>query len=82
MDRRLGAVRIMGNTRTRQLSSALWITDNHTIAKTKDCLAVPHGAVAACHGGEPDHQQPPDGQGEGQPDGDGVDHDGEVVMKE
>ena len=52
-----------------------------TIAKSEHCLACAHCAEAARQGGEPDHQEPPDGQGESEPDGDGVDHDGEVIMK-
>ena len=31
---------------------------------------------------ELDHDEPPDGEGESEPDGDGVDHDGEVGMEE
>ena len=33
-------------------------------------------------GGEPDHDEPADGQGEGQPDGNCVDHDAEVGVEE
>ena len=32
------------------------------------------GANPDSRGGEPDHDEPPDGQAEGQPDGHGVDH--------
>ena len=33
-------------------------------------------------GGEPDHDEPPDGEAECQPDGDRVDHDAEVDMEQ
>ena len=33
-------------------------------------------------GGEFYHDEPPDGKGEGEPDGDGVDHDGEVCVEQ
>ena len=40
------------------------------------------GANPDSCGGEPDHDEPPDGQTEGQPDGDGVDHDAEVDVEQ
>ena len=40
------------------------------------------GANPDSRGGEPDHDEPPDCETEGQPDGDCVDHDGEVGVEQ
>ena len=53
-----------------------------TRAKDQDQLAPLHGAQVAGKGGELDHQQPPDGQGEGQPGGHSVDQEAEVIVEE
>ena len=53
-----------------------------TIAKDQDGLTPGDGADADCKNGELDHDEPPDGQGEGQPDGDSVDHDAEVGVEQ
>ena len=53
-----------------------------TTAKSQDCLASWQCAQTGGNGGEFDHDHPPDGQEEGQPDGHGVDHDGEVCVKQ
>ena len=53
-----------------------------TIAKSQDSLASWQCAQPAGNGGELDHQEPPDGKAEGEPDGHGVDHDGEVGVKQ
>ena len=53
-----------------------------TRAKDQDQLAPLNGAQVAGKGGELDHQQPPDGQGEGQPGGHSVDHEAEVIVEE
>ena len=58
------------------------LSENLTIANSDDCLASLQGAHTACRGGELGHDQPPDGQGEGQPDGHCVDHDGEVGVEQ
>ena len=39
------------------------------------------GADPDGRGGEPDHDEPPDGEAEGEPDGDCVDHYAEVDME-
>ena len=53
-----------------------------TIAKSQDILASRQCAQPAGNAGELDHQQPPDGQAEGEPDRHCVDHDGEVGVKQ
>ena len=53
-----------------------------TVAKGQEDPAVRHGAQGHCHGAELDHDEPPDGKGEGQPDGHRVDHDGEVGVEQ
>ena len=40
------------------------------------------GANPDSRGGEPDHDEPPDGQAEGQPDGDCVDHYAEIYVEQ
>ena len=53
-----------------------------TVSCGEDNLAPGHGAEADRQGGELDHDEPPDGEGEGQPDSHSVDHDGEVGVEE
>ena len=52
-----------------------------TIACTEDKLALLHGAELHTLGGELDHDEPPDGEREGQKDGDRVDEVAEVHVE-
>ena len=53
----------------------------HTVSKDQNSFTSCDGAEADSQSGELDHDEPPDGQGEGQPDGDCVDHDAEVGVE-
>lgn len=52
-----------------------------TVGGDQDHVAPGHGAVDGRQGVELDHDEPPHGQGEGQPDGHGVNHDAEVDVE-
>ena len=52
-----------------------------TISTNQNIDAPRYGAEADCQSWELDHDEPADGQGEGQPDGDCVDHDAEVGVE-
>ena len=53
-----------------------------TISKSKKKKDPFDGAEVDCLCGELDHYEPADGQREGEPDGDGVDHDAEVSVEQ
>ena len=53
-----------------------------TVSKSQDNFTLVNGAEGDCHGGELDHDEPPDGQGQGEPDGDGVDVVAEVHVEQ
>ena len=53
-----------------------------TVSEREDDLAPGDGAERDGLGGELDHDEPPDGEGEGQPDGHRVDHHAEVAVEE
>ena len=52
-----------------------------TISTNKKTRYPWDGAEVDCNGRELDHDEPADGQGEGQPDGDCVNHDAEVGVE-
>ena len=52
-----------------------------TVSKTQDHFTLLDRAETDGHGGELDHDEPPDGKGEGEPDGHRVDEDAEVHVE-
>ena len=53
-----------------------------TVSKTQDHFTLLDRAETDGHGGELDHDEPPDGKGEGEPDGHRVDEDTEVHVEQ
>ena len=53
-----------------------------TVSKTQDHFTLLDRAQTDGHGGELDHDEPPDGEGEGEPDGHRVDEDAEVHVEQ
>ena len=53
-----------------------------TKAKDEESLAATEGAEVDCLGGVLDHDEPPDGEGEGEEGGDGVNHHGEAGVEQ
>ena len=53
----------------------------HTKACSQNKFTSLQGADPDSRGGEPDHDEPPDGETEGQPDGYRVDHYAEVDVE-
>ena len=61
----------------RKMFKILFLTKSSSQYK----FAPLQGANPDSRGGEPDHDEPPDGEAEGEPDGDCVDHYAEVDME-
>ena len=83
MARKFGMVKTSGTTETFEnnillLSHCILLT----VSKDKKNTAPVHGAVGHSHGVELDHDQPPDSQHQGVPDGHRVEDHGEVDMEQ
>ena len=72
----------IGTTEKKYSVIYVQMIEIRTITKDQDRLAPGDGTEADCYDGELDHDEPPDGKGEGQPDGDSVDHDAEVGVEQ